>query len=218
MFAASRLCGWHAGVRFDAQPLLDYWQFLDPQELRGHLLRSLFYLHSQPPLFNLFLGVGLKLFQNPAPFFWLAFLAAGAGLHLSLYALCRLIGVPRLGAAAAASLFALSPASILFENLLFYTYPAAALVVMAALFVGGAFEGRDLHLWAFMGALCALTLTLSLFQLLFPVAWAGLLLAVRGQPRRRKVLVLGPLLLLAALPYVRTRRSLGASRAAPGAG
>ena len=39
-------------------------QYLDPLLLKSDLLKSLFYLHSQPPIFNLFLGIVLKLSQQ----------------------------------------------------------------------------------------------------------------------------------------------------------
>jgi len=42
---------------FEAHTLNYYWQFADPKLLREDLLRTVFYLHSQPPLFNLGLGI-----------------------------------------------------------------------------------------------------------------------------------------------------------------
>lgn len=40
---------------------LEWWQFLDTEELRRSLLPSLFYLHAQPPLLNAVLGLCLKI-------------------------------------------------------------------------------------------------------------------------------------------------------------
>src|SRR6266542_1493548 len=59
LFAASRLLCYAAGMRFDLDPLRHFWQFLDPLLLRTRLAERLFYLHSQPSLFNLFLGLVL---------------------------------------------------------------------------------------------------------------------------------------------------------------
>jgi hypothetical protein len=56
-FGASRAAAYAAGVRFDSSPLAFCWQLVDPDLLRTRLLESLFYLHGQPPLFNLYLGV-----------------------------------------------------------------------------------------------------------------------------------------------------------------
>ena len=54
-----------AGVRFDAHALGIYYQFIDPPLLESRLLESLFYSHGQPPLFNLFLGLVLKILTFP---------------------------------------------------------------------------------------------------------------------------------------------------------
>ena len=64
VFGASRVAAYLAGVRFDATPLTWYWQFIDPVLLRERLLESLYCLHIQPPLFNLLLGINLKLFPS----------------------------------------------------------------------------------------------------------------------------------------------------------
>ncbi|HEX9103253.1 MAG TPA: hypothetical protein VF997_13670, partial [Polyangia bacterium] len=58
----SRLLYRARGVRFSADPVDYYIQFLDPALLRHDLLRSLFYMRDQPPGFNGFVGVVLKLF------------------------------------------------------------------------------------------------------------------------------------------------------------
>jgi hypothetical protein len=51
-FAAARGAYYLWGIRFDGTPLLWFWQYLDPRLLKGKLLESVFYMHSQPPLFN----------------------------------------------------------------------------------------------------------------------------------------------------------------------
>src|SRR6267154_1975336 len=61
-FVMSRLIYRALGVRFSADPVNYYIQFLDPELLRHDLLRSLFYMRDQPPGFNGFVGVVLKLF------------------------------------------------------------------------------------------------------------------------------------------------------------
>ena len=87
-FATSRLAAYGAGVRFDARPLESYFQYADPSLLQDRLLETVFYLHAQPPLFNLMLGltifvIGLfkkvVLADNFAPFVTPAFEAAVAG-------------------------------------------------------------------------------------------------------------------------------------------
>ena len=60
-FALSRLALYSAGVRFDASTLSWYHQYIEPALLRDRLFESLLNLHSQPPGFNLALGLALKL-------------------------------------------------------------------------------------------------------------------------------------------------------------
>ena len=72
------------GMAFDDSELGSAFQFLDPAELRTNPLRSVFYEHIQPPLFNLYLGLGLR-FPDPHAFFAASFRAAGLALHLGLY-------------------------------------------------------------------------------------------------------------------------------------
>jgi len=70
LFIVSRVLLAATMGKLDTNPLLYYWQYADPKLLREDLLRTVFYLHSQPPLYNLFLGLGLKLFpQNYASAF-----------------------------------------------------------------------------------------------------------------------------------------------------
>ena len=65
-FIASRSLYYYLGVRFDATILFYAEQFLDVNLLQARLTESIFYLHCQPPLFNLFLGAVLKVF----PIIW----------------------------------------------------------------------------------------------------------------------------------------------------
>src|SRR5207245_7531778 len=92
-FVVSRLLYWSIGVRFDSSSLGWYWQYVDPVLLKYDLVRSLVYLHSQPPLFNLFLGLVLKLFPgHEATVFQLTFLALGLTLTLSMFFLMARLG------------------------------------------------------------------------------------------------------------------------------
>lgn len=58
VYTAYHLIG---GVNFDAGPLGYYMQYLDPALLQHDLLRSLWYLHAQPPLMDLIPAIALKL-------------------------------------------------------------------------------------------------------------------------------------------------------------
>jgi hypothetical protein len=67
IFAASELLARALGIRFASETFGTLYQYLDPAILRGDLARGLYYLHAQPPLFNLELGVVLKLFPESFP-------------------------------------------------------------------------------------------------------------------------------------------------------
>src|SRR5262245_9222902 len=69
------------GVRFDDAELGSAFQFLDPEQLRTNLVQSIFYEHIQPPLFNLYLGLGLR-FPDPHAFFAVIARVIGLALHL----------------------------------------------------------------------------------------------------------------------------------------
>jgi hypothetical protein len=132
LFLASRLVAWVLGVRFD-YVINDLW-FMDVAHLQNHLWESLFYLHSQPPLFNLFLGAVLKLSSDMAPvIFHACFVVLGLVMTLSIYGTLRLITVPAVASAVAALIYGLSPTAILYENLLNHTYVMAAIFALAAL-------------------------------------------------------------------------------------
>ena len=60
-FVISHIVYYAMGVRFDETSPLTFAQYLDEALLKHNLLESLLYLHSQPPLFNLFLGIVLTI-------------------------------------------------------------------------------------------------------------------------------------------------------------
>jgi len=123
-------------IRFDASPLPQFIQYIDPQLLRQHLLQSVYYLHSQPPLFNLFLGVGLHFFpQHYAIFFHLTYIVLGLMFTISLFLIMQEIGVIPLVNVLLTSLFMISPIVVEYENWLFYEYPTAVILTLSLLFL-----------------------------------------------------------------------------------
>lgn len=197
-FVVSRV-GYHvAGFRFDASPLGSYFQYVDPALLRRSLLQSLWHLHSQPPLFNLFLGVVLKLFpERHAAVFAAVFLALGLVLVLAIHAVLRRTGVPSWLSAVIALGFSLSPVAVLFENWLFYAHPVAVLVTLSVLSLQRYTDRRRrADLVAFFAWVVVLALTWSAFHLLWVIATV-VLLALTVRDRVREVCVVGGLALLA---------------------
>ena len=198
----SRVLYFCLGVRFDASPLDYFIQYIDPQLLRCRLLESVYYLHCQPPLFNLFLGLVLKAFpEGYVAAFHCIYVLFGLVLAVSLFSLAVRLKLSCGLSAAMTILFMVSPACILYENWLFYTYPLAMLLTLAALMLhrflsqGGRVDGL-----AFFLLLSSLVLTRSLFHLIgFVFVW-GLLLFVSRVPWKR-VMAVGsvPFLLVFAL-------------------
>jgi len=121
-------------------------QLLDPVDLKGHLVDSLFRQHTQPPLFNALVGLVLKIFPDRAVALNVfAFLYAVIGLLLVLgvYALAINLGAGRGWSLAAASIFIFWPPDILEqifnhpppEKWLSYDYPIMLLLLSMALFM-----------------------------------------------------------------------------------
>jgi len=110
-----------------------FWQMLDIELLRTRLLESLWYLHIQPPLFNLFLGLveqgsfGRAKIVYPVFYHLLGVVSAIALFRLLL----------RFRIRAGIALFTtcgcfLSPSWMLYENWLMYTFPIMALLIFIA--------------------------------------------------------------------------------------
>jgi hypothetical protein len=196
-FVLSRLLCWGLGLRFDVDPLRHFWQYLDPLLLRTRLGESLLHLHSQPPLYNLFLGLVLKAAPGlEAAAFSAIYIMLGLGLALALFALMRRMGVAPALALSLTLGFSLSPAALLYESYLFYTYPLAALLCFAALSLHRYLaEGRTRDGALFFGLVGSAVLMKGLFHLAWLLAIVAVVAACRRAEWRR-------VLLLSGLPVV----------------
>ena len=156
-------------VFFNSKPLLFAFQYLDPTLLKNDLLQSLFYMHSQPPLFNMFLGIGLKLFSDdPGIFYHYSFLFLGLIFSLSLYLLLIRLNISKGGSFILTVIFIVNPAFILYENLLFYTHPIMVLLLLSAFLLNFYLKNRSLlPLFLFFTVLAIVCLTQSFFH----IAW-----------------------------------------------
>ncbi len=191
-FILSRLFYHAAGIRFDAWENSHPMQFLFPELLKNDLLSSLWHLHSQPPLFNLFLGIVYKLFPgNETPVFSLVYLIGGAVLSVCLYLLMKRLGISTKTSAAVTIVFIISPPVILFENILLYTHPVAVMLVLSAYLLHRFMnKGHWMHGAAFFTIIATVVLTRSLFHMVWYLAAFALVLA-GGRNRLRSVLIMG---------------------------
>ncbi len=211
-FVLSRLAAAAAGVRFDAGPLASAFQLLELSELRADLLGSLANLHSQPPLFNLLIGLVLR-----APQVWeetllrLVYLGVGLALTLTTFTVLVRLGLRTSGAVVLTLVLALSPANILFENWSHYDYLVVLLLCLSVLALQRYEDGhrlRDVAL--FIGLLAILVLTRSTFQLAWFLIWVVVLLIHRRSADWKMVALVAsvPLLAIVAV-YANTLRVAG---------
>ena len=214
VFAVSRVVAALAGVRFADGYLGWYWQFVDIDLLRNDLGRSLFYLHAQPPLFNLIVGVVLKLFPgSEAMAFKVLYLGLGVILCSAGYLVLVTLDVgPRL-AAVIMALFIVGPACLLYENYLFYTYPTAILLLVAVLplvfFLRSGRLGFGVTFFLVLATIC---LVRSVYHLVWLVGCLAVVAIGTGATvsRRRWAAAFLPAFLLVSLVYGKNLLVFGA--------
>ncbi len=134
-YILSRFLFFFEGGYFTARPLFFAKQFLDPVLLENDLLASLFHLHSQPPFFNFFLGLVLKISPFPAITYELLFKTAGLLMPILLFSILTMLGIKRLIAFLVALVFMFNPTLFLYENLLYYTHFEAFFILLSIFYL-----------------------------------------------------------------------------------
>src|SRR5829696_4923857 len=203
-FATSRIGYRLAGVRFDSSFLPLAQQHLELDHLEHRLIESVWYQHTQPPLFNLLIGLALKFspFSLPTTFHGL-YLVLGWVLIGLVYVLLRDLAVPRAIAMGAAIVICCGPTVVLYEHWPSYEYPLAVMVTaLAVASLRWARTGRASWLAAAttLGAACVATR--ALFSPLWLLGLFAILVVARRpvDTRRAVVLAMGlPLLVVAGL-------------------
>lgn len=208
-----------SGRLFNAHSIGDGMPLLDRELLLHDLGRSLWYLHSQPPLFNLFVAGVLRL---PGDFGrnyqWLAW-AMGLALYVLTYVLMRRLGVGRRIAASAVIVFMLLPNAMWLENAVYYGLPLGLMLIAATLAYDRAMRTGSVA-WLFAAALLPAVMVLT--RAFFTSLWCALLLAfftvtfVRAHGRRASAAAAAviPFLLVIAFQakqYAVFRQTLGSS-------
>ncbi|MEO7988388.1 MAG: glycosyltransferase family 39 protein [Chryseolinea sp.] len=191
LFIVSRIILHLSRISFDTNSITyGTWQLIAPDLLKNKLLESLYYLHSQPPLYNLYVGIVLKLFpENYSAFFQLNFLLLGLLTHTTLFVIMRHLTVRPSIAFILTLLMMLSPSIILYENWLSYTYIVIALLTFSTLFLLRFLQSEKFSdgLLFFL-FLALIVLTRSMYH----IAWFGviiLLLLITRFKIRRKILL-----------------------------
>src|SRR5216684_3692926 len=136
VFILSRLITLAAGIQMDYGALLRNWQYLDITTLHTDLLKGLWYDHTQPPVFNLLLGLVVKTFGPEARLaFILLFKAITLVNTFLLLSILRKVTRHPWLPLVIALLYLLSPAAIIFENELFYTSFITLLLLIATFYL-----------------------------------------------------------------------------------
>jgi len=194
----SRLLYDLAGVQFDGETYAGYWQFIDPKLLTTDLWRSVFHLHTQPPLMNLVTGLVLQAFPGQhGSVFHVLYLLLGASLAAAMYLLATALRLPAWLSAGVTILFIVSPAAVLYEHWLFYAYAVTAALTLAAVSLHRFITRRTIG-WglAFFSLLASMALTWSLYHLLWLLVSVGLCLLALPDRRKTALAALIPTLIV----------------------
>jgi hypothetical protein len=188
-FAATTALWERAGVRFRSYPIDSFAQLLDPPLLRDRLLESLWHLHAQPPLFNLLVGLALKVSpDDPGGPLRAAFLLSGLAACLATFVALRALAYPRALAAVLALAFASTPTFAIYEHWGFYPHLELTLVAIAAAAFLRAGGGSPRALAGGFGALGALALLRSIYHPAYVAAAAMAATALAAPGARRRTL------------------------------
>jgi hypothetical protein len=199
--AVSRVVYYLLGVRFDARGVDWFFQFLDPELLRHNLLQSLLYLHMQPPGYNLFVGIVLKLFPHAyTAAFHAVHLAFGAVLSGLLFYLMRNLGIGTRLALTATALFVISPGIVLFENFILYEYQMMFFMTLSAvLLYNFLVHHRAASAIGFLACQFWLVMVRNQYHLVYFAAILVLLLYFTARQDRRLIAIVGSTLLALVL-------------------
>jgi hypothetical protein len=205
VFAVSRLVYFLAGFRFNATPVPTFWQMIDPVLMRTDLFRSVWYLHMQPPGYNLAVGLTVKLFPDRyGDVLWAVQIAMGAAIAVLLFRLICRLGVPVAWAFVLSSIFVISPGCVLFEDLASYEYSVLLFLLLSALALTRFCESLATR-WAvaFFGCLLVLELVRNSFHLVYMLAVAAGLLWFLPAGRRAILIAVLPAVLISGGVYVK---------------
>jgi len=163
------------GETFDAATLGNGMPLIDRDLLLNDLGRSLWYLHAQPPLFNLFVAGMLRLPGNFARNYQYANWLMALALYLIAFTLMRRLRVTPGIAALATILLMVNPNAMWCENAVYYGVPLALLVAASALSLANALQRGSI---AWLGLTSVLLVLLPLTRAFFTSIWCALVLAL----------------------------------------
>ena len=132
-YILSRALFWHLGVRFASSEVEYFWQYLDTSLLKHQLWTSIIYLHSQPPLMNLYYGILLQVFPVHWPVVAYSInLLLGLLAYVAIYTIIIRSKVASPVALGVVILAMCNPSAVVYEAEPFYTHIAFCFLVFAA--------------------------------------------------------------------------------------
>ena len=186
------------GLEFNLSPLNYYGQFLDRSLLTTQLYKSLLYLHSQPPLYNLIMGIILKTAgsQPLFAFTWL-YRSIAALTIIIFYLQIRFLGLPAGFSSLIGLFFVFNPALIAYEYHLFYPLIAAFLLLLSSFLLTIALKHtRLLYLMLFFLVILLLGTLRSSYNLGFLLIVAALVLFGKKWNIRQILIAAAPAVVL----------------------
>ncbi len=195
IFIVSRLTAYACGVIFNMGFFTWGAQCLDIPLLQNKLWESIWYMHGQPPLFNLYIAAVINLFPDflVKYVFQLCFLGFGLLHSLLLYKLLRELYIPMKICVLITLYFMLSPAAVLYENLFYYTQIELLLLTLSAWLLARFLKQQTfINAFLFFLTLAVLILTRSMFHWVWLLGFVMVLLALL--PAHRNILLLAALI------------------------
>lgn len=151
-------------------------QYADINLLKENIVESLFYLHSQPPLFNFLLGVSKIIFGNNASLsMFILFQLCGLLTAVLLYKMMIELNIRKRLCFIFTILYIITPATLLYENLFFYTHIVIFFFIAAVFLLNKYLQSKKkIYIKLHFIFLLLISLTTSFFHLiwfLFTVAF-----------------------------------------------
>ena len=198
VFIVSRALYDQVGITFLGDTYRHYWQFIHQSLLRTDLWRSIFYLHSQPPLFNILTGIVLQIFPaHTQDMLHFVYYVAGALFAISIYLLGVNLGFPDWVSWIVATLFMISPSTILYEHWFMYGYLIASALALSGVALYRFAQSQKMP-WGilFFFLLACIALTWTLFHLIWMFAIFIMTLYLFQDRRKVMLAALLPLLIV----------------------
>jgi len=158
VFVISRIWAYSVGVRFDDYSNTSNIHLYATEAMKENLWESLWFGHAQPPIYSLL----MHLTGMNGMFVHILWMILGMTAGYAIFKIT--LNLTRQGVLSgfAALIWMICPSTILFENLIFYTYPTACMLIFAAWAI------QRGHLITFSVLCCMICLTRSLFH---PFIW-----------------------------------------------